>query len=381
MVEKIVGVKKKGKAEIAAEEKEAAKTRKKAEEKEKERIIQATFYQPIRDRLKKTIELKGMSQEKLASKCGVTQPTICKILTGPDKPDLHLFVAICKELDLNPDEVLSVKQSAYDKVNKNESIFAVDAMHDYFQGYLGTYYAYFYSTENKGSIHNGIFRIYKDRYSNQCLASFSFETGEDKNNKPVVKQFVGKVKLSMKLGALCCEMVAKDASGDVSYIIFNHKYLINKQCECRLGMTITICAGLSRLPVAHKFLISRQELTEEDLYYIDGQLKLNDNTIQISEKMYKSFTEDTKLPDTIRNLIEDGKDFIIANAEKEYFYTINEDDIDNRKNITEEDKAKVVNLLRKYSNSKRCKKIGPKGENFVFEYLKKKKKSDAKQIK
>ena len=39
------------------------------------------------------------------------------------------------------------------------------------------------------------------------------------------------------------------------------------------------------------------------------------------------------------------------------------------------DKVKVINLLRKYSNAKRCKKVGPKSEDFVFGYLMDRKKS------
>ena len=54
-------------------------------------------------------------------------------------------------------------QCKYDKSIKNEKAFITDATHDEFQGYLGEYHAYFYSTKNKGKIHDGVFRIYKDR--------------------------------------------------------------------------------------------------------------------------------------------------------------------------------------------------------------------------
>ena len=342
------------------------------------------FYESIRKRLNSAMEAKGWTQRTLEKKSGISQSSISRILNGPDKPDLYKLIKICKALDLKTDEVFSIKQNPYDKAIKKESVFVTDATHEYFQGYLGEYYAYFYSTKNKGKIHNGIFNIYKDHSSNRCMVSFNFKTGKNDpiTKKPVEKSFIGIAKISMNLRALCCEMVDQDNSGDVSYIIFDHDYMLNQQCACRLGMVVTICAGLKRLPVAHKLLICRHKLKREELYYIDGQLKLNDDTIHVSEDDYNRFKEDEKLPDSIRCLVDGNKDLLVTNPEKKLFYTILEDDIGKREDLPEEDKAKAISLLRKYSNSKRCKKIGPKSDEFVFEILNgKSTSSDAKKNK
>lgn len=349
-----------------------------ADKQAKGNVKEQRFYKTIGNRLSQVMKAKSVNQLMLEEMSGVSQSTISRILNGTDKPNLYKFVLICDALEIKPEEILSGDQSSYDRAKVNKSAFIVDATHDKFNGYLGDYYAYFYSTVNKGAIHDGIFHIYKDRSSKECLVSFEFDTGEkSKNGKPKIKNFIGKARLSKKLGALCCEMVDKDNnSGDVSYIIFKHEYLINRDCESRMGMVVTICAGLSRLPVAHKLLICRRKLSKEDLYYIRGQLKLNDDIIHVSEELYKEFTKDDRLPESFRRLVDNDKDILMANADKQMFYTLNEDDIENRKDISEEDKAKGISLLRQYSNSKRCKKVGDKCEKYVFNYIKAAKKND-----
>lgn len=341
------------------------------------------YYQLIGQRIKTALDAKKMTQAELRSKCmaldlDISQPSLSRLLSGADKLDVYRIAVICKVLDLQLNEVLSFDQKMNITVNneQSDSPFITDANDRKWHGYIGKYYGYFYSTENNDTIHEGVFEFYGDPATNKCCVSFSFETGKtDVNDVQVCKRFEGTAKLSDTLGAICCEMTSKDGSGDVSYIIFKYHFITNQQCECKIGMVVTIGAGLKRLPVAHKFLICRQKLSESDKPFIAGQLKLNDDSLLVSESDYYDFIKDPALPISFKMYVEEGKDLFLKKAANLIFYSFREDDVLDNKSLSHEDKVKVINLLRKYSNAKRCKKVGPKSEDFVFGYLMDRKKS------
>lgn len=337
------------------------------------------YSQLVGKRLKEAILIKGWTQTELLEECNalglsISQSAISRMLSGLDKLDLYKTTVVCKALGLQIQKLLSFDPDEDVMANQIDNAFITDPRNDKLQGYLGDYKGYFYSTINMDdTIHCGDFKLYPDESASKCLVSFRFSTGKtDANNNPVYKEYVGTAKLSDKFSAICCEMTDKDGKGDVSYIIIRYDYIFNQQCECKIGMVVTICAGLKRLPVAHKLLICRQKLSEKDLYFISGQLKLNDDTILISESDYFDFANDPNLPEAFKSYVtrnnENGDRFTLK-AAKQTFYTFREDAILESKSLSRSDKAKVINLLRKYSDSKRCKKVGPKSEAFIFDYL------------
>jgi len=341
------------------------------------------YKQKVSERLRNAVEAKKFKQGKIIAMCldeglKINQSTLSKLLTSGEGLDIYRVSILCKVLDLNPAEVLSLDPdldfvSVEDRDKKKA--FVTDYSDDAFKGYRGDYKGYFYATENNDdTIHVGDFKFYPEDKTDRCLVSFSFKTGKyNTDNLPVTKRFSGTARLSTKFGAICCEMTAEDDTGDVSFIIFKYDSLANQQCICRLGMVVTICAGLKRLPVAHKLLICRQELSHEDQRFIEGQLKLNDDILLISESDYIDFTQNELLPDSFRPYITrqntKDNDRFMAKASKQLYYSFVEDDITQIKSLSQSDKAKVINLLRKFSESRRCKKVGPKGEEFIFDYL------------
>ncbi len=340
----------------------------------------------IAQRLKYAMTMRGLTQVDLIEKCrnlglDISQSTLSRLLNGADRPDVYKVAIVCQALELEPNDLLSFDIKDNLCMSLVESSFITDATDKKFNGYMGKYYGYFYSTENNDTIHFGEFEFYKDTSTKRCRVSFSFETGKSNiNNEPVRKMFIGTAKISDTLGAICCELTAQDTSGDLAYIIFKFDYILNQQCECRIGMVVTICAGLKRLPVAHKLLMCRQKISEADMPFIAGQLKLNDDIILVSEADYYDFIKDPMLPETFKQFDEQGNDLFRKKAANLVFYSFREDDILDIKSLSPVDKVKVVNLLRKYSSSKRCKKIGPKSENYVFKYLMEKKKRDNQEI-
>ena len=347
---------------------------------------QKKYYKTVGNRLKNAMELRKMTQADLCYQCqeqglDLSQPSLSRLLNGADKPEAIKVAVICKVLNLQLNEVLSLDLNANLDKYRSDSPIVTDTRDDRFKAYLGKYDGYFYSTLNNDVIHHGTFIFDSDPSTSECRVSFEFDTGNtDIQGEPVQKRFVGTAKLSAKLGAICCEMTAKDDdSGDVSYIIFKYHYIAHQKCECRIGMVVTIGAGFKRLPVAHKLLISRQKLSDEDLYFIAGQLKLNDDTLLVSDLDYRYFINDPLLPKSFKHLIEQDNDLFKKKAVESIYYSFREDDILDDKSLTSEDKVKTINLLRKYSNAKRCKKVGPKSEDYVFKYLMAKKDKQKEQ--
>ncbi len=335
-------------------------------------------------RIKNAMDVRGMTQSELRSRCSdlgleLSQPSLSRMLSGADKLDVYKVATMCKALDLQPNDVLSFgsEETVTAKKELISSAFITDASDKKFKGYLGEYYGYFYSTENNDVIHDGIFRFFPDPSTNLCKVSFSFKTGQvSEEGTPISKEFIGTAKISDTLNAICCELTSQDDTGDVSYIIFKFNFIANQLCESKIGMVVTIGAGLKRLPVAHKILICRQKLSDSDRPFIAGQLKLNDDMIIISESDYYDFRNDPMIPEAFKTYVDKNNDIFIKKAANLSFYSFREDDVLDNKSLSSEDKIKVINLLRKYSNSKRCKKIGPKGESYVFGYLMDKKKKN-----
>ena len=328
----------------------------------------------IFSRIKDVMRDRQITQTDLADRCAwcgynISQSEISKLLSGSEKMDPCKLAVICRALNIKSENLLSLVFDS--KVTNDGAGFITDVNDKKFKGYIGDFYGYFCSTKDKDTIHMGVFKFFKDKYSNDCKVSFRFSTGQkDKNKKPVYSEFVGTAKISDALRAICCEMTSTDDSNDVSYIIFKHDFIKNQQCECRFGMVVTIGAGIKRLPVAHKILICRQELSPEDIPFVRGQLRLNDNSFLVSEQKYKEFTKDANLPIQAKQYFNSENNCIKDRAKQQIYYSFTEEDI---KSVGLKDSARIINLLRDYSESQMCKKIGPKGEEYVLEYLEGKK--------
>ncbi len=339
------------------------------------------FIDSVCSRLRDARESIGITETQLGEAIGRKQGTVSRIFKG-EGLNLKILFKLCKELNVDITEILTgnpkkvVTEAKGNNEKKSEESIITDATSVRFTGYLGKYYGYFFSTEDSNEkIHDGCFTISRQSKTNKCIASFTFETGviNEKTGKYNVKKYKGPVKLSQRLGAISCELTAQDKSGDVSYIIFEHEDKINQSCESALGMAVTICAGGSRHPVAQRFLICRQELSDDDLYYISGQLKLNEKKILISEKEYKEFIKDNKLPDSFDNRDEQGEDILLKNTKPQKYYQFTEGDIAKVASMSDVDLAKTISLLRKHSSSRPSTKVGKDCGDYIFKYLKDKK--------
>lgn len=363
-----------------------AKMKHDSEEKKNEEV--KAFVKSVCNRLENARKLKGISEKELGVAIERKQPSVSRLIKSGEGLNLHMLFKICKVLDLDVAEVFEEKPKKSEKLNvigtentkkKDEEPIITDASSVRFDGYLGDYKGYFFSTVSSEEIlHNGDFKIYKQRATNKCIAKFTFDTMEidEKTGKHIMKTYKGPVKLSQRLGAISCELTAQGKSGDVSYIIFEHKDKISRKCESALGMAVTICAGGNRHPVAQRFLICRQELSDDDLLYIKGQLKLNEKRILISEQDYKAFIADKNLPESFDCFDKQGNDLLKASAKTQEYYQFSEADIASVTSLSGADLAKTISLLREYSYSRPSTKVGKECGDYIFDYLKEKKKRE-----
>ncbi len=62
----------------------------------------------ISQRLISEIKSSGMSQHELATKLGISQPTVSQYLSGKVMPSLETFANLCKILDVDPSYILGI---------------------------------------------------------------------------------------------------------------------------------------------------------------------------------------------------------------------------------------------------------------------------------
>ncbi len=76
----------------------------------------------IREKLQEAIRQSGMTQTAIAKQTGVIQQSIAQYLSGRAMPALDTFANICIALDLDPAEILCIKDDhqlpAYKKDNE-----------------------------------------------------------------------------------------------------------------------------------------------------------------------------------------------------------------------------------------------------------------------
>ncbi len=63
----------------------------------------------IRKRLVEAIETSGMTQEDIANKIYVTQPTISDYKNRGKLPSLPTFARLCQALDLDANDILGIR--------------------------------------------------------------------------------------------------------------------------------------------------------------------------------------------------------------------------------------------------------------------------------
>lgn len=346
----------------------------------KDAIMQKTeYYELIGKRLTTALDMLHFTQHQVLLKCAdhgyaIGQSTFSKMLSGTNIQPL-LVVQICDVLGLDVSEIFSLDKDAKIHVKetpqKHSDQIITDARSNMFRGYKGTYAIYFYTTKNEDFIHQGVFKLQEDSATHECVVDFRFKTGEkDENGNEIEKHYTGPAYYSAPMRTIYCEITSEEI-GEKSYLLFHHDFLAYQNLECRLATAITVSSGVKRLPTMHKLLLSRQPLSDKELYYLCGQLKLNSSEILITENAYREFLRDKNLPKKFFEYFGDKEthaERFTASVAKVPYFSFNESLISDSF-LPPLDKMKIICLLRKYSSAPRYNKISDKAEEIIYNFL------------
>lgn len=337
------------------------------------------YYSLIGERLSNAMKALHYNQNQVLMKCmehgySINQSAISKVLSGTNIQTFQV-AQICDALGLNIAEVLSFDEKTEvhvkEKPKTSSSQIITDARSNAFRGYMGSYSIYFYTTKNEDSIHHGIFNLQEDPTTHQCMADLRFRTGEkNEEGMDIEKHYIGPVYYSMSMQTIYCEIFSEEI-GERCYLLFHYDFLAYQNLECRLATAITVSSGVKRLPTMHKLLLTRNELSEDTLDYLCGQLKLNSSEILISENAYREFLRDPKLPNKFFEYFgekETHAERFISSVAKVPYFSFNESLISDSF-LPPLDKIKIICLLRKYSAAPRYNKISGTAEEIVFNFL------------
>ncbi len=303
------------------------------------------------------------------------QSALSKLMSGKlsNIPVLEL-ATVCELLNLDMNEVLStnpktkVTMTETDPYSASrESMELIRDPKDWkIQPYLGSYYTWFFSTKDsethllKGRL---IFEASADK--KRTLASFSFKTGKtDGTGREIVKEYQGELMLSPAQYAAYC-ILQNDQIGEISFLTFKYNSILYEKLKHSVGMVLTSSAGLNRMPTAHRMLISAEDVSDERMEVLKGQLYMNEPDIMISEKAMERFWtywEAHGLSPAFAEYFrpESGNSQLLGVAPTPY-YCFNESMI-RYAILDEQDKLDGLHLLRQFSVSPRNHKLGSSEE-------------------
>lgn len=180
------------------------------------------------------------------------------------------------------------------------------------------------------------------------------------------KIYEGKFLILDKLKICYCLLHGK-STGELCLLVWEY-FGINgetQRLEYRIAEVVTVSAGGGNRPAAHRMLISYKELSQNQIELIAPQLKLNKRTILIKESelecFYRTYPQ-----------FQWAFDMIEKNATKEMYYHFPESVITGQRefsyqgrDISAEEAAMCVCLLRKYTNAPENNKVAQATDEIV----------------
>lgn len=314
---------------------------------------------------------RGVREEDLLPVLGLgdkSQGYLSRLLNGRNPLSLDKLISLADFFEMSVSDLLNIEDdSAYHKTDNkmdeseyfhqdleeilkdasedDNSYISLDPHHITYRGILGTYYWYCRSSISEEKFFlKGTLELKKS--NNICLAILKL--GAEKHN--VKKSYIGQAFTTGRENGVYIIMVDKIDS-DVCCIVFRHMQLNRSLLQCRLCGVLSISSGQDRRPILMKSIISRTELSDDDLNVLSGQLKLNNKMIYIEKDIFDNILKKMLKPN-----------FSIELNEKT-IYEIDESLIE---------QSNIVNLLRQYSIDQKYAKISSQADTHLFNYIQQK---------
>lgn len=325
----------------------------------------------ISDNLKFYMKNKGLTQQMLSSLCEkngtkVSQATLSNILRGTHNCSLNNMTAICNALEITLSDLVTPRDTLTFTLPASESILITSPMDKAFKGYLGNYQVYFYPTTGKSNmLLHGTLTFTPSEVNPICLAKLNLFTGKFQKHQnqtiELTKSYTGQLVISPTLNAAYCFLYSSEL-GELCFLIFHHFYLLTNPLKCIMANAITMSSGSNRRPTMHRMCLSDLPIPDQLMTYIKGQLLLNDSEILISERGLEKFKQDPLVPEKFISLLHHA-------LQNESYYSITEAKLTGS-DFHEDELAKLISLLRTYSEAPRYNKISRKTDDFLYDLLK-----------
>jgi DNA-binding Xre family transcriptional regulator len=332
------------------------------------------------------MKLLGLTQIALINQCAelgvnISAGTLSNYLKPNHAKDMKLsfIVAICKALELDLTEVLSIKNETEKPDEKkiwtltgldhSDWIFS-DPKHDAFRGYIGrTFDIFFLSTVSKErKLIQGTMRLTdKDNY---CAVKIVLPI-----DAHLTKEYVGSMIVSTKQHACYCIVGSKELGEMCSIVFFYKNFNADESFAVRLATVNTVSAGDDQSATIHRMVICKQGTinSEEKKQFVLSQLRMNRAQIIVSASVFNALKQEDGMQEVFS---------LIASrlGEAHSYYSIDEDDILNlRKRNSNIEFSKWMNALtqiRIESVAHRYNKIGKKADKILYDYLFRKQKGE-----
>lgn len=350
------------------------------------------FYSAVSARIREAFERSGKSQRQIAAEIGklglpINQGSISKLMDykaedgnkrAPTLSMIHV-VYFCKVLGLDVADVMDIAGNPLEEHdvlspgpghNEKAQTFVFDPSQQEYFGYLlqEPFYCYFYPTiSSEHSILRGRLRFFENAPRRRCDASLELEVEQqlDENGQPITKKYTGTMVVSIPQRSCYCILYNLDY-GEICMLNFHHRYFLTRHSlQCRLACAITTSAGENRRPTVHRMLITKNELSEEDLKILKPQLRLNTKRIVVPKEAVDALIKDGELQEKVSKLFGEGNQI-----EPKPYYAFDESQIQSQE-IEVMDRIRAISRLREFSEAPCYNKSSSKADDLIFKYLNK----------
>lgn len=231
-----------------------------------------------------------------------------------------------------------------------------------FSPWFGTYYCYFFSTiSSENECFEGTLEIPKLPMEGCCHVEFSFAYGKKRNRH---KKYYGQLVLSRKHnGGAYCTLVNHGDQGEITYLVMVNPIVNNGSVCCVTALVATISGGKdTKHPCAERMIISRVPLQGPRFELVKAHLLLNDKNIRITEEAFLRMLNAEEIPQEFKQRYQtehpfDEKplsDYLTRTA------IIPESWVKSLTSFSEENRQKIIDLLRLHSSAPKYNKIKQK---------------------
>ncbi len=267
-----------------------------------------------------------------------------------NKDDSTLFPLECRDINIAfPDS----------------ASFVTDPTSAAFRGYLGSYYIYFTPTYSSGEgFIKGILTL-KEGASIVKAKVELLAHSKGKEETSVNKLYEGTLIYSNSLNCFYCILSSADV-GELCFLMFRQMHLYASSLECRLAEVLTTSAGgEDKNPTTHRMLISREEVSDEDVLALLPLLNLNCSVITVSkEALEQVASSNPKFGEVINHVLS------TPGMRVTEYYQIRENTIRAEMHDLDSNlEVPLVVALRARELSSRYNKVSKKADDNIRNYL------------